>query len=331
MSELQQEKDQNLAKLVMDAIINAYKSIGENVEIKEKYVHKTNETIEALTVSKLDYDYGKATVSPTIYPRDYEQDIASGVTLSEIGEKIRQQVDWAYENSPKLSVFTSEEASKHIRMVLINKDENLEIISNSPHYDIADTGITAIPRWFLDTKPGDETASFIVNNEVAKSLHMTSQEIIDLAYMNTQAEAFKVRSMEEVMAEIMGPGFAEIMPFGDTPEMIVISNDRGLYGAAGILNEGAMERVAEKLGTDEFFIIPSSLHECIAIRCEGNNPEEVKAMIMDVNATQVAKQDFLSNELMKYKGEKIELAIKPEIQCPIVISEKLEINHKMKL
>ena len=330
MSVYSEQASKDEATQLKEAIENAYSAVGVTVKITETMVHKNNETVKALTVTKPGED-DSTVVSPTIYPRNYEKDINAGVPLDEIGEKIKQQVDLAYENSPKLPVFTPEEAEKHIRMVLINKTENPEIVKNTPHYDIGDTDITAIPRWFMDAESGPDTASFIVNNDVARTLHMTGQEVIDLGYKNTQSETFKVRSMEEVMAEIMGPEFAAIMPPSETPEMIVINNDSGLYGASGIINERAMEQVAEKLGTDEFFIIPSSVHETIAIKSEGNNPEDVKKMIRDVNATEVSRQDFLSNELMKYKGGRIELAIKPKIDKPIVVTPNLEIKHKMKM
>lgn len=331
MSDLQSDVINEFESELQKAIHAAYTVAGIAVKIKRVEVHKTNETVNGLTISKENESCGSG-ISPTIYPKDYERDVAAGMSIYEIAEKIKSQVEHAYEQAPKIPILTSEEASKHIKLVLINKEQNSEVIKNCPHYDVGDTDITAIPRWFLDTSPGADTASFIVTNDVAKNLNMTAKEIIDVGFKNIQSDGYKVRSMEEVISEMMDPEFSGMMPQrDDVPQMIVISNESGIYGAAGIINEKAMKQVANKLGTDEFYLIPSSVHETIAIRSDINSPTDIKAMICEVNSTQLSKQDFLSNELVKYRQGKLELAIRPKIDRPIVAVAEHAIKHKMKM
>ena len=81
--------------------------------------------------------------------------------------------------------------------------------------------------------------------------------------------------------------------------MYVISNDRGINGAASILYEDIIYELAEKLGTN-LYVIPSSVHEVIVVPVNILEFEEVSFMLNTVNKGHVAINDRLSNQVYHY-------------------------------
>ena len=98
----------------------------------------------------------------------------------------------------------------------------------------------------------------------------------------------------------------------DEKDMLyVLTNHTRIYGAGVSFSSCIMDEIADKIG-DEYFVIPSSVHELlIAPRSSFKDAEEVSNLtdiIMSVNNTSVEKIDVLSYNLYKYvKGEGLKL------------------------
>jgi hypothetical protein len=80
----------------------------------------------------------------------------------------------------------------------------------------------------------------------------------------------------------------------------VASVEGGYYGAAAVLLTDFMDHASEKLGGD-FFILPSSIHECLFIADDGKtDPKELELMVRSVNQAEVSEKEFLSNSVYHY-------------------------------
>ena len=104
------------------------------------------------------------------------------------------------------------------------------------------------------------------------------------------------------MASIGMPAEVADMMIGEMPEdkmMWVISNDRGINGAGSMLYEDNLHKLAMKLETD-LYILPSSVHECIAVSTNVGDPYELAEMVSEINMGQVALEDRLSNQVYHY-------------------------------
>ena len=63
------------------------------------------------------------------------------------------------------------------------------------------------------------------------------------------------------------------------------------------------KKVAELLGTN-FYVLPSSIHELLILPDNGSMQlSELEAMVREVNATQVAPEDRLSDKVQYYDRE----------------------------
>ena len=104
---------------------------------------------------------------------------------------------------------------------------------------------------------------------------------------------------------------ADLMIGEQEPENImwVISNERKIDGAASMLYEDKLHKLAESVGTD-LYILPSSVHEVIAVSVEMGEPEELAQMVSEINMDQVDISERLSNQVYHYDKDlrKITLA-----------------------
>ena len=56
---------------------------------------------------------------------------------------------------------------------------------------------------------------------------------------------------------------------------------------------------------DSFYVLPSSIHECILVPQKlAPEPEELSAMVHDINCTQVLPEEVLSDRVYCYNARK---------------------------
>ena len=99
--------------------------------------------------------------------------------------------------------------------------------------------------------------------------------------------------MPAEMAEMM---IGEIPP---EQTMWVISNKEGINGAVSMLYENELHELAENLGSD-LYILPSSVHEVLAVSSDLGDPEELAQMVVEVNMQEVSLDERLSNQVYHY-------------------------------
>ena len=77
-------------------------------------------------------------------------------------------------------------------------------------------------------------------------------------------------------------------------------------GAAAILNDDVRQEIAEKVG--DFYMLPSSIHETLIIpKDAGMEFKELEQMVQEVNQTQVAPGERLSDHVYEYDAKEHEL------------------------
>jgi len=265
-------------------------------------VDKINQTVDGL-ILKMDGENEK--VSPTIYLNDmyehYKQFGDLQLTLQTVGEAMLKSMAKGVEVQQGLNFDNPEEK---IVFQLINTEQNKDMLAHVPHREWKDLSIIYRLVTNVD-KDGIESA--VVRDGLAEKLGFTEEQLFKHAVENTR-NIFPptVRSMNDVMKEIfMADGMpmeAVEMILGEVPAdrmMYVISNDRGINGAISMLYEDQLHTLAEQLGTD-LYILPSSIHETIAVSVDMGDPEELAQMVSEINMDQVSLQERLSNQVYHY-------------------------------
>lgn len=272
-----------------------FEDYGLFVKTETHPVMKTNVEKQGITVH-----FEDSKVAPTVYVDEaYQQYLDGDVSISEVAEKMCEGAYEAHKRTPELPELTPEEARKHITLTLVNTEKNQQLLDKTPHFDVLGGELSAIPRWYLD-----ENASFVVSNDMCGTLGLTPDEVLMIGQQHINAQHYEAKSMQEVLCEMMGGDFMEMMPPMEGPQMIVLTSANKIQGSNALISDEALTHVHDMIGN--YVVLPSSIHEVICLPLtEDMKPDELKAMVRDINMGQVAPEERLSNQIFKYDGRKL--------------------------
>lgn len=287
------------------------KGYGE-VETNFHNIEKTNQNYEAISVVPaggnigVNYNIENAFASYE-HSGDYEGVLASATGAIASG---LDQVPVVNVNA----LMNYEIMKEKLSVEVISAEVNEELLAKVPHDRIEDLAV--VYRFIMESNE-DGRASILVNNDLIERMGVTHEQLrADALENSTEIRPAVIQGMNEVMKEMMGPEAYEM--FGipdDTEEMMFIATVPDKNSGAGVLAyQDFMDQAAEKIGGD-FFILPSSIHEILLVPDDGQKgADELKAMVMDVNATQVSPEERLSDNVYHYDSKEhiFELAEKFE-------------------
>lgn len=276
----------------------------QNAQVEIRPVDKVNRTLDGLSIRVNELGMN---ISPTIYVNHMYEDYVTTENLNATLERAAEGFMKAMEQKESINVseLTNAECAKDkIVFQLINTEQNKEMLANMPHREFKD--LSVIYRMVVKID-GEGIATTPVHNGLADTLGFTEEQMFKLAAENTKRLLPPViKSMNDVMRDIfmkdsMPPEIADMMLGEMAPEqqMYVISNNKGINGAVSMLYEDGLHDLAEKLGSD-LYIMPSSIHEVIAVSTDLGNPNELAAMVAEINMDQVALDERLSNQVYHY-------------------------------
>ena len=253
------------------------------------------------------------TVVPIIYLEPYLRAYEAGTPIEEVASCL-MAVYGASNPKGRLDMyfFTSfEEVRDRICYRLIGKKRNKELLQEIPYMDFLDLAIC-----FYYAYQGESLGDgmILINNSHMEMWGTNIIELASLAKHNTRRLfPWQCDSLEEVLQELADSGMCADMGHPmDMPVKIpmeVLSNSRRLHGAACILYPGVLEEIGQKTGSD-FFILPSSIHEVLLLPDTGREDSKgLKKVISEVNRTQVAPEEVLSDTLYRYDREEKRVVI----------------------
>lgn len=204
---------------------------------------------------------------------------------------------------------TPEYVAAHMYIAVVNTAENASALERCPHEAVAN--LSAVVKSDL----GDDRY-LLVTNDFVPLFQKTPEEIMEQARINSAREGFTCRDMNQVIQETLlsDPAMRDFMPEMQIPAaddcpLYVITTPRGIDGASVIASRDFLREVHDRLGED-FYILPSSRHEVLAIPVSKipTDTEELAAMVASVNATEVEPRDRLSNDVYYFDGRSLKLA-----------------------
>ena len=297
-------------EVVKEGFLSFMPKSYQDMEVRVTPVDKVNRKLDGLSLLAQDEE---SMISPTLYINDMYEKYSKTGDLQETLRESAEAMDEAFREAelPQLDISM---AKDNIIFQLVNTMQNEDMLKNLPHRDFQDLSI--IYRWVVGVEQ-QGLSSVVINNHVAESLGMGEEQLFRAAAENTRRILPPVvQSMNEVMRDMfvadgMPKELADLMIGEQEPEMTmwVISNERKIEGAASMLYEDKLHSLAEKVGTD-LYILPSSVHEVIAVSVEMGEPEELARMVAEINMDQVDLSERLSNQVYHYDKDlrKITLA-----------------------
>lgn len=302
---------------IVDNIKDYLPAKFEESDVEVRQVLKNNDTaLDGLIIHDPDTN-----VAPTIYLNQFFEEYQNGRDLNDIiGDIADVYIANTVDKQMDVSIVTDfEKAKGNILPRLVNSEENQELLAQRPHMIMDDLAVT----YHLEMGKSDNgNMSVAITNAILDMYGISQEELHDLAVANLEEKMpATFQGMSEVVKEMMLPQIMsdlglskeaaldyieQMIPDGNE-QMYVLSNDSRLHGAAAVLNEKAMEDIAEKVGGD-FFILPSSIHELLVVpKQDGMDYSSLEAMVQEVNATQVAPEEKLSDHVYEYDAKEKEL------------------------
>lgn len=202
----------------------------------------------------------------------------------------------------------------HLTVVVRNAEKNAELLKDTPHEIHED--LAEMYRIEVETNDGS-TGSVLIKNNIMEKLGVDQATLKADAWACMKANnPGQMKSMIDTLIEIAGDKFGEEMGTemveqmgSESDPMYVYTNQDKVNGAVYMLDKEAMTAVAEKLG-ESFAILPSSIHECIILPESAVSDYGVlKSMVEEVNATQVAEDEVLSDNVYRFDKNTQELSM----------------------
>ena len=247
-------------------------------------------------------------ISPTIYLEEYYQCYQSGKNLEEIVEDIRSFYESIRKEESRdyKKILSYEGVKDRIVFKLINTEKNREFLKTVPHTDILDLSVVFYA--LLEVSREGAAMMTICENHL-RQWDIGRDVLWKAAEENVRrilpAELF---TMRHALNEIVGSAEAgsdeeNLLDGGDgeRDRMYVLTNRMRSYGAACIAYPYIPGMIGETLGSD-YYILPSSVHEVMIVpACGGLDGEELEEMVREINVTQVAEEEVLSNHIYYYE------------------------------
>lgn len=286
-------------------------NIGEEYDVKIYKVIKNNSMeLDSLIIRKK----GKNS-APNIYLKPYYEAFLEGVTIEELADRLYELYQ---RNSKQVQKddfnYTFEEMKSHIIYRLVNCEKNRKLLSTTPHLKYLDLAIT-----FHCLVRNDEEGigTIRITNEHLKLWNASLEDLTSYAKNNTyRLFPPSIRSMEEVLQGLLNEELAcqpeldfsedDIHTLFHNPtkvnhhKMYILSNKKGINGASCLLYKNVLSKFAGQVDSD-LYILPSSIHELILIPYSPDiKKEALLEMVRDVNRTQVADEEVLSDRVYYY-------------------------------
>lgn len=283
------------------AVSSLQSYFGENATVTLHPVTKNNSVL----LDGLMIQNSSVNISPTIYLNYYYEDYLAGKPLASVfDEIIASYQDNLPQNDMDLSFFTDYHKVKyHIIYKLINYDQNAELLTDVPHFRFLDLAVVFC-CYLPDNASGTTgNATILIHNHHLGLWNATADLLYELAAKNTPILLpHDLKSMEDVLQSLC-PDYDISQNHTDyaasesdaVPSMYVLTNTEKLYGASAILYPDILTSFADFINSD-LYILPSSIHEVLLLPKNSlTNSTELDHIIQEVNASQVLKEDILSD------------------------------------
>lgn len=237
-------------------------------------------------------------ISPTIYLEEYYKQFQNGFDMEDIitsildvYQEVKFEHTWQIHTVKDFEIMRSKIVYK-----LIHAKKNELLLNKMPYIAYLDFAIVFYILFEIDESG---TATIPITHELIQLWDVSLDEVQQNAFCNAPTllpACFK--PMQIVIDELMGTNYSEQEAIEDL--MFVLTNSLRSFGAACILYDGMLDKISEEIG-ENFYILPSSIHEMIIIP-ESNSPsrEHLNEMITEVNQTQVDAEEVLSEYVYYY-------------------------------
>lgn len=307
----------------MDKIMKALEDyFGPEVKVKTHTVYKNN---GILLQGICAMEKGR-NIAPTVYINQFFEEYQKGVNFGQI---VREIVNFMEQNqvAENLNVdffLNYESVKKRLVLRLIHREKNKELLKQIPYVKFLDLAVIChctmdteeigngsvlihkhhLENWGIEEETlfqdAYENSPRIEPGSILKMSDMMKQVLRDSAKEEIDEISEEDYEKKEKMVELVLENMAREIDEQNIP-MYVLTNARRYYGAASLVYPDMLETIAELL-EDDFYVLPSSVHEIIFVgKASCVEETALNEMVTEVNRTQVEEEEWLSDHVYLYQ------------------------------
>lgn len=144
----------------------------------------------------------------------------------------------------------------------------------------------------VDASCVQEDSSFVLADAVCKVTGVTLEEVWLAAEANVAADVNIMSIMDVLKEKGLLPADMEIE---DPVPMLVVTNAATSFGAGVITSRRVVKRISQMLGETNLVLIPSSVHEILALPAYMSFGSNLSDFVKEVNGSEVAEEEQLSD------------------------------------
>lgn len=90
---------------------------------------------------------------------------------------------------------------------------------------------------------------------------------------------------------------SSVLNIEENSSLLIATNVNGYYGAVAVLEDQVWDAILEKYGNQDYYILPSSVHETLLIPVVGADVNMLRSTVSRINETLVSESERLSNDV----------------------------------
>ncbi len=285
--------------------VGAQGQLGDQYEVSDTVNMKNNST-EYIGIM---FQKKKENVAPTIYIEDlYEGYKNQEVTIQDAIKEVIDRYEKSKKGLQRINGLSVDYASCRDRIIyrLVSKERNLFILKDMPYIPFLDMAIT----FHLVVSINDSCMqSLKITRELQQEWGVSVEQLLKLAKENTpELLPARVCELSQLMKCYINTREFKLEQEEDLTneekiDMIVVSNELGINGAAVVLYDGVIEQIANEYDSD-LYLLPSSIHEMIVVPAgEEDLHETFSSMVNNINQRYVDEDEVLSDRVYIYRQE----------------------------
>lgn len=264
------------------------------LEPKIELVAKAGTTLTAIMFMKK--EAGEVSSTPQLYIEHF-LDEAGTDNADEIASKMLAAYDDIQTNDNvervaniAKSILPTDKIKEHLEVRLVSKSLSCALVENGPARKFVNDLYIVPYLNLLELDDGSRYCARVTHDMLRESIYDTADELIDAALICAENND-KVRK--------------DLLP----PFLYIITNEIRSFGASAICYKGVLDQIFEDIGKENYYIVPSSVHEVLVVPESKADIKELRMMVFEVNnnPSVVRPEDVLSYNVYHYNGETKEL------------------------
>lgn len=296
------------ANKIKDILLRDYFDEKEGWQLAAHTIKKNN----GIVLSGISIKSENEKAVATIYVNEYREEGFSEEAAAEaIFQSYRERREESFEinKSNLLNQLTSfPDMKDFICYKLVNRKANQGLFQDVPHLNVNDD-LSVV--YYLQLESG---ATAVITNQMLDVWNITGEDVGNylwkIAEKNTMKENPPVfKALIDILLEETPQEFREMIKDSisdNMTEIYVLTNENKVYGASTLLYEKGkvLQDCMKTMGCQGMYILPSSIHEVILVPDSTEmDKNEMMQMVQEVNRTQVAPVDVLSDNVFYFSDD----------------------------